>query len=293
MIKHLPVMAREVVEVLNPRLKGVYVDATVGLGGHAEEILKLIGPEGRLIGIDRDDEALRTAGERLSDKRVVLMKGSFSNLGDLLVSIGINEADGILFDFGVSMMQFKDYGRGFSFNSEDPLDMRMDSSQELKAGDIVNTYPESELERILREYGEERLAKKIAKAIVMHRAKEKIGTCIELSDVVRGIYKRRGSGLRHHPATKTFQALRIAVNDEINEIHKGLSASVRMLKSGGRLCAISYHSLEDRVVKHFLKDASREGLVRVITKKPLCPSPEEARANPSSRSAKLRGAEKI
>lgn len=293
MIKHLPVMAREVVEVLNPGLKGVYVDATVGLGGHAEEILKLIGPEGKLIGIDRDDEALRTAGERLSDKRVVLIKGSFSNLGDLLVGIGINEADGILFDFGVSMMQLKDYGRGFSFNSEDPLDMRMDGSQELKAGDIVNTYPESELERILREYGEERLAKKIAKAIVMHRTKNKIGTCIELSEVVRGIYKRRSSHLRHHPATKTFQALRIAVNDEINEIHKGLSASVRMLKSGGRLCAISYHSLEDRVVKHFLKDASKEGLVRIITKKPLCPSHEEARTNPSSRSAKLRGAEKI
>ncbi|GAB4414703.1 MAG: 16S rRNA (cytosine(1402)-N(4))-methyltransferase RsmH [Thermodesulfovibrionales bacterium] len=276
--------------MLDPRQGGVYVDATVGLGGHAAEILKLIGAGGRLIGIDRDNEALKIAKERLADERVILQKGRFSMLRDLLNEAGIKEVDGVLFDFGVSMMQFKDLGRGFSFISDDPLDMRMDRSQRLRAEDIVNTYPEDELERIFREYGEERLAAKIAKAIVNIRKKKRIRTCAEMADIVAGVYRRRG---RHHPATRTFQALRIAVNDEINEINKGLEASVSILRHGGRLCTISYHSLEDRAVKNFLRNSEREGLVRIITKKPLSPTYDEVKSNPSSRSAKLRGAERL
>lgn len=286
-------MAKEVIEVLNPGLSGVYVDATVGLGGHAKEILRLIGPDGMLIGIDRDDEALKISAERLSDRRVVLQKGRFSDLGVLVTGLGIKEVDGVLFDFGVSMMQLKDHGRGFSFNSEEPLDMRMDMHQRLKAEDVVNDYAENEIERILREYGEEHFARKIAKAIVNSRTKGRISTCVELSGIVKAAYRGRASHAKRHPATKTFQALRIAVNDEINQIHKGLSGAAGILKSGGRLCAISYHSLEDRVVKNFIRDSAREGVMRIITKKPMVPSHDEIRANPAARSAKLRGAEKL
>jgi 16S rRNA (cytosine1402-N4)-methyltransferase len=290
MIAHLPVMAREVIEMLNVSPGGTYVDATVGLGGHAERILVPMNSGGRIIGIDRDEEALTSAGVRLADPRVVLRKGKFSALSDLLRDTGIEKVDGILFDFGVSMMQFKDMTRGFSFTSDEPLDMRMDRSQRLTAERIVNTFPEGELERILREYGEERFAPKIARAIRTYRAKKRITTCRELAEIVSGVYRSRG---RHHPATKTFQALRIAVNDELNEISRGLEASLKLLKSGGRLCTISYHSLEDRTVKNFMKNAGREGLVRVITKKPLTPSLDEIRRNPSARSAKLRGAERL
>lgn len=283
-------MVGEVMGVLEPWPGGIYVDATVGLGGHAEQILKLIGPEGKLIGIDRDDEALKMAKERLGDTRVVLLKGMFSDLHNILGGIGFHKADGILFDFGVSMMQFKDPGRGFSFSSDEPLDMRMDRSQGLKAEDVVNTYPEGELGKILRQYGEERLAPKIARAIKTYRAKKRITTCRELADIVSAVYRGRG---RHHPATRTFQALRIEVNDEIREIQKGLDAAAAVLSKGGRLCAISYHSLEDREVKNFIRNADRQGLMRMLTKKPLTPSRDEMRRNPSARSAKLRGAERL
>ncbi len=276
--------------VLEPEPGGIYVDATVGLGGHAEELLKLIGPGGRLIGIDRDDEALKMAKERLGDSRVVLAQGRFSNLKDVLGGKGVCEVDGILFDFGVSMMQFKDPGRGFSFSSDEALDMRMDRSQGLRAEDVVNTYPEKELGRILREYGEERLAPKIARAIRTYRAKKKIVTCRELAEIVLTVYRGRG---RHHPATKTFQALRIEVNNEIGEIRGGLNAAAGLLRKGGRLCAISYHSLEDREVKTFIRDADRQGVMLTLTKKPLTPSYDEIRRNPSARSAKLRGAERL
>ncbi|MCL5022990.1 MAG: 16S rRNA (cytosine(1402)-N(4))-methyltransferase RsmH [Nitrospirae bacterium] len=290
MVTHLPVMVAEATEMLRIRPGGTYVDATVGLGGHAERIRALAGPGGKVIGIDRDEEALKAARARLADQGIILEKGRFSDLGDLLAEEAEEGIDGILFDFGASMMQFKDPGRGFSFTSEEPLDMRMDRSQAEKAEDIVNTRSERELERILKEYGEERFAPKIAKAIVRSRAKKKIASCRELAEIVSSVYRGRG---KHHPATKTFQALRIAVNDELDEIRKGLDASLGLLKTAGRLCTISYHSLEDRTVKNFLKDAQREGLVRVITKKPLTPAADEKRANPSARSAKLRGAEKL
>ncbi len=283
-------MVREVLEVLGIAPGGTYVDATVGLGGHAERILGLLNAEGRIIGIDRDEEALRMARERLTDRRVILKKGKFSEVKDIVGETGLHGVDGVFFDFGVSMMQFRAPGRGFSFHAEEPLDMRMNGTQRMKAEDIVNTYQESELERIFREYGEEKYAKRIAKAIGAHRMKKRVTMCTELAEIVSAVYRRRG---RIHPATKTFQALRIAVNDEVAEIEKGLEGSMDVLRSGGRLCTISYHSLEDRTVKNFMRDAQKDGLVRIITKKPLSPSHDEVRSNPSSRSAKLRGAERL
>lgn len=286
---HLPVMLREMIMLLKPKSGGIYADATIGLGGHAKEILKHIG-NGMLIGIDRDEEALKMAMSRLRDSRVVLRKGRFSDIESLLYEIGVSGIDGVVFDLGTSMLHLKTSERGFSFFSGGQPDMRMDRGQGLTAGDIVNEYPEKDIEKILREYGDERLSQKIAKAIVMYRSKKRISTCAELSDIVCGIYKRRG---RLHPATKTFQALRIAVNDELHELRNGLDASLRILKRGGRLCVISYHSLEDRIVKNFMRDGQKHRDVNVITKKPITPSYEEIRLNPSARSAKLRGAEKI
>ena len=276
--------------VLNPRSGGIYVDATVGTGGHSEEILKFISSEGRLIGIDRDIEALKMAQKRLSDRRVILKRGNFSDMKSLLSEHGIFEVDGILFDLGVSMLQLKDSERGFSFTSDRRLDMRMDRHQEFSAWDVINKYPEKELDRIFREFGEEHFAKKISKAIIRLRGKKTIDTCSELSEVVQRAYGRRG---RIHPATRTFQALRIEVNRELDELRAGLDSSLRLLKKAGRLCIISYHSLEDRIVKHFIADSSKKGLLKVIIKKPIVPGPEELRSNPSSRSAKLRGAERI
>ncbi|MFZ2197731.1 MAG: 16S rRNA (cytosine(1402)-N(4))-methyltransferase RsmH [Thermodesulfovibrionales bacterium] len=288
-IEHLPVMGREMLEIISPFEGGVYVDATVGLGGHSEMLLSKIGQGGKVVGIDRDDNALARTAERLHDSRLILQKGSFSDMESILHSQGIDVADGVLLDLGVSMMQLKDPGRGFSFNSNERLDMRMDSSQELSAWDVVNGYSERELVRILKEYGEEYRAVKIVRSIIHDRNKKSIDTCKELADIISGATGRTG---KVHPATKTFQALRIEVNKELDELKNGLDASLRVLRSGGRLCVISYHSLEDRVVKHFIKDNAKAGIVKQLLKKPLVPAIDEIRANPSSRSAKLRGAEK-
>ncbi len=276
--------------MLNVRENGVYIDATAGLGGHATGILSMIGPAGKLVGIDRDEKALEHSREKLGNDRVHLMQGSFSEMEDLLSRMNVQKADGVLFDLGVSMLQLKDYRRGFSFLSEDKLDMRMDTSQDLTAWHVVNRYSEKELERILREYGEERFAKRIAKAVVSRRQKSSINTGTDLAGLVEEVFGGRG---RTHPATKTFQALRIEVNKELDELKKGLSAALNVLKAGGRMLVISYHSLEDRIVKNFMRDHARSGLVRLLTKKPLVPGMNEMRRNPSSRSAKLRGAEKI
>jgi 16S rRNA (cytosine1402-N4)-methyltransferase len=289
-ILHPPVLLTEAMEVLNPRPGGIYVDATIGSGGHSMGILKFIGSEGRLIGIDRDAEALKVAQERLTDRRVMLKKGNFSTMESLLREDEISQVDGILFDIGVSLLQLKEPRRGFSFTSDERLDMRMDRNQKLTAWDVVNRYPEKELERISREFGEEHLSKRISKAIVTLRSKKTIDTCAELSEIIQRIYIKRG---KTHPATRTFQALRIEVNRELEELRAGLDSSLRLLRKGGRLCVISYHSLEDRMVKHFMILNSKRGFLRLITKKPITPSPGELGANPSSRSAKLRGAERI
>jgi 16S rRNA (cytosine1402-N4)-methyltransferase len=289
-IIHLPVMSGEVIEVLAPHRGGIYIDATVGLGGHSEMILSQVGQDVKVVGLDRDEQALYRAAQRLNDSRVLLKKGTFSHMEQVLKAEGIHEADGILLDLGVSMMQIKDPTRGFSFLSNERLDMRMDNAQLLTAWDMVNTYDEQELIRILKEYGEEYRAVRVVRAIMSARAKKTIDTCAELADVV---FRALGRSGRIHPATRTFQALRIALNRELDELRLGLEASVRMLKKGGRLCVISYHSLEDRIVKNFIRDSAKAGIVSQLTKKPLVPSREEMRQNPSSRSAKLRGAEKL
>ena len=289
-IRHLPVLMREVTDLLSIVEGGTYVDATTGLGGHSEAILQRIGNQGRVIGVDRDAEALRMTEERLHDSRLILKKGKFSELEDLLASEEIMHVDGILFDLGVSMMQLKDLTRGFSFHSPDRLDMRMDGAAGLSAWDVVNRYPEKDLIRILKEYGEERAAPRIARAIVRERAKKSVDTCAELEDIVFHAAGRRG---RVHPATKTFQALRIEVNREVGELQEGLASSLKILKRGGRLCVISYHSLEDRTVKNFIRDNAKKGVLRPLLKKPITPAFEEVRENPSSRSAKLRGAERL
>jgi len=253
-------------------------------------MLKKIGQNGRVIGLDRDEEALKRTAGRLGDSRITLKKTAFSNMEEGMHSLGIQEADGILFDLGVSMMQLKDAVRGFSFLSGERLDMRMDSSQPSSAWDVVNTYSEQELVRILREYGDEFRAARIVRAIMRSREEKTIDTCAELADLVSRAVGRSG---RTHPATRVFQALRIEVNRELDELKAGLVSSLRLLKQGGRLCVISYHSLEDRIVKNFMRDNAKAGHVRQLTKKPIVASREEMRMNPSSRSAKLRGAEKI
>lgn len=289
-IVHLPVLIREVVELLSPAEGGTYIDATVGLGGHSEVLLGKIGQDGRVIGIDKDEEALKRTGLRLNDGRLILKQGSFSGIESLLDQEGIREVDGILFDLGVSMMQLKDLGRGFSFNSAERLDMRMDQGQPFSAWDVVNTYPEKELVRILKEYGEEFRAHRIVRAVVFSRQKKTVDTCSELAGIIERAIGRSG---RTHPATKTFQALRLEVNREMEELRKGLDASLRLLKKGGRLCVISYHSLEDRIVKHFIRENTQQMMIIPLTRKPLVPDRDEIRQNPSSRSSKLRGAEKL
>lgn len=284
-------MLREAVELLGPCPGGTYIDATVGLGGHAEEILRHIGPEGRLLGLDRDPEALDRAGKRLGDERAILVKARFSEMREVARGKGIEKADGVLFDFGVSMFQLRGEGRGFSFLSDEPLDMRMDPTEPLTAERVVNEYPEKELEKVISGYGEEWRARRVARAIAAQRRKGRIRTCSELAEIVsRALGGRRG---KTHPATRTFQALRIEVNDEMEEIRRGLESSLGMVRPGGRLVAISYHSLEDRIVKQFMKESKDKGRLRVLTKKPLRPSSEEVNANPSARSARLRAGEVV
>jgi len=282
-------MVAEVIQELRLHAGGTYIDATLGLGGHAEEILKHIGPGGTLIGLDRDPQALEMAMERIKDQRLKAAKAKFSELENVAREQGVEAADGVLFDFGVSLLQLKGPERGFSFLSDEPLDMRMDSTEPLTAEKVVNEYPEKELARIIHEYGEERKARRVARSIATERRKGRIRTCNELSDIVtRAVGGRRG---KTHPATRTFQAIRIAVNDELGEIQRGLEGALNILRSKGRLVTIAYHSLEDRIAKNFMKDASREGRLQIITKKPLIPSRKETAENPKSRSAKLRAGE--
>jgi len=288
-IVHLPVMLQEVVEALKVRQSGIYVDGTIGPGGHAEGILK--GAEGcTLIGIDQDKEAIEIAKEMLKAYDIHLVKGRFSNMVDIVKSLGYKQVDGILLDLGVSSFQLKSEGRGFSFWKDEPLDMRMDREQELTATKIVNEYPERELSDLLWRYGEERFSRRIARAIVSAREKKPIMSCRELAQIIEKAVGRRG---RIHPATKTFQALRIEVNKELNELSIVMDTAPEILKSGGRFCVLSYHSLEDRIVKHSFKKLSDRKLISIITKRPLVPKKEEKRLNPSSRSAKLRVAEKL
>ncbi len=290
MTVHTPVLTTEVMEMLDPVSDGRYVDATLGGGGHTRELLKRLDEGGVVIAMDRDEEALKRARRQIEDRRVIFQQGRFSEMAEKVRSLGYRDVEGVIMDLGISMIQIKDEERGFSLYSRAPLDMRMDRSLPLTAGDIVNTWSEREIERILREYGEERKAARIARAIVTERRKARIETCLQLSSLLERVCRRRG---RIHPATRTFQALRIAVNNELEELSAGLRNATGILKIGGRLCVISYHSLEDRIVKRYFIEAEKQGRLRRLNKKPVVPGREELRRNPSSRSAKLRGAEKV
>lgn len=337
-VEHLPVLLREALDLLAPERGGLFVDATVGLGGHAEALLAR-GPAARLVGLDRDPDALRRAAGRLAPfgSRAQLAHGNFHRLEQVLAELGVERGAvaGLLFDLGVSSLQLGTPDRGFSFRLEGPLDMRMGLS-ELTAADLVNHTAEGDLERIFRDFGEETQARRIARAIVERRAERPIATTAELKRIIDeakgggrpGGHRRTGGHGRHRhpgghrrggvpagaaarggqidPATRVFQALRIAVNDELAGLERSIEQAVNMMASGGRLVVISYHSLEDRIVKNTLRELaqgaidqvtgrprSESQLIAVLTRKPVRPSPEEVAWNPRSRSARLRAARRL
>ncbi len=288
LMPHVPVMVTEAMEALKVHPGGRYVDCTLGAGGHARAILERNQPEGSLLGIDADPVALEAAGRTLSGfgAAVVLAQANFSGLGQVCREHGFAANDGILFDLGVSSMQLDTAERGFSFQREAPLDMRFDSGAGPSAADIVNYYSEQELARILWEYGEERYSRQIAHRIVQQRP---ILSTLRLAHIVQQVLgSRRG---RIHPATRTFMALRIAVNRELENLRAALEQSAGLLRSGGRLVVISYHSLEDRIVKQFMRAEATEHVFALISRKVIRPTSTELRSNPRSRSARLRVAE--
>ena len=285
-VRHIPVLLEEVLHNLVNVEDGLFVDATLGGGGHTSRILERY-EHLRIIGIDADEVALTIAKEALRGfkDRVTLVRGNFKTLKEILLGMGVSSIDGILFDLGTSTYQIMGK-RGFSFNDEEALDMRMDMRETLSAHDVVNRYRQDELARILFEFGEEEKSRKIARAIVEARKKKHIDTAKELGDLVARVKWRRG---RIHPATKTFQAIRIETNHELDNLKTGLGSAIEMLNPKGRIGVITFHSLEDRIVKETFKNSPALG---VLTKKPIRPERKEALANPRSRSAKLRIAEK-
>lgn len=288
---HVPVLLEESTDLLLGNRGKLYVDCTLGLGGHTKRILEK-NPEAFVIGIDRDEEAIELAKENLKEfeGRFAIYKANFADLDVVLEAEGVDKVDGFLFDLGVSMFQLKSE-RGFSFQIDAPLDMRMDKEQKLTAYRVVNEYPEKELARIIWEYGEERLSRKIARAIVQYRKRKPIETTKELADIILSVYPERLKHGRIHPATKTFQAIRIEVNRELESLKEALEKTTDRLNPKGRLVVISFHSLEDRIVKNFFREHSQE--LKILTKKPITPSEEEIRMNPAARSAKLRAGERV
>ncbi len=307
--RHYSVLLRESIEALNIKPDGIYVDGTLGGGGHSLEIAKRL-TTGRLIAIDRDSRALVRAGERLKDftDRISFVHGNFGCIASILDELGCQLVDGMLFDLGVSSPQLDETERGFSYMADAPLDMRMDEQSALTAREIVNTWPQDKLKRILYDFGEERYAPRIASAICEKRSKAPIETTLELAEIIRGAMP--GSALREkqHPAKRSFQAIRIAVNDELDAISEMMEAAAERLNKGGRLAVISFHSLEDRIIKNAINSRERGctcprdfpvctcGFVqtlRSVTRKPITASAEELAENPRSRSAKLRVAERV
>ncbi len=306
---HVSVLLREAVAALAVKPEGVYVDGTLGRAGHSREIAKQL-TTGRLIAIDRDAAALAAAPERLGPlmDKVTLLHGNFADLGPLLDSAGVDKVDGLLFDLGVSSPQLDDETRGFSYLKDAPLDMRMDTSAPLTARDIVNEWPQEELKRILRDYGEERYAAQIAAKVVKRREERPIETTLELSDLIRSAMPAAALREKQHPAKRSFQAIRIAVNDELAAIPRMLEQALERLNPGGRLAVITFHSLEDRPVKAAMQSwakgctcppdfpvcvCGKKPKAKLITRKPILPGAEEVNANPRARSAKLRVAEKV
>ena len=289
---HNPVLLKETLHFLEPAPGKIIIDATIGGAGHAEEILQKILPLGILIGIDRDSESLKIARDRLKkfNSSFKLINENFKNLKEITKDLG--EVDGILFDLGISSIQMEERERGFSIKNVGPLDMRMDRAQQFTAKDLVNNLTEIELSQIIRDFGEDRFHRRIARAIVYARKKKAIETTKELADIVSSSLPRNKKRERIHPATRTFQALRIKLNDELGSLEKALRESPGILKKGGRICVISFHSLEDRIVKRTFKDFSSNGIFDLLTKKPVMAEGRETLENPRSRSAKLRAAVK-
>ncbi|RLD05937.1 MAG: 16S rRNA (cytosine(1402)-N(4))-methyltransferase [Chloroflexi bacterium] len=302
---HQPVLYHEIIQALQPKNKGYYVDCTLGAGGHALGILQASQPEGKLLGFDLDPQALALARETLAphEQRILLLQRSYTTLSETLQEIQWHLVNGIVLDLGVSSMQFDTAERGFSFREDAPLDMRFSPKIAESAADIINTYSEAELAEIIFRYGEERASRRIAKAIIRDRP---IRTTFELASLISTVIPRRGK--RVHPATRTFQALRIAVNDELDSIESILPQATNALAPGGRLAIISFHSLEDRLVKQYFRRESKNCIcpprqpvctcnhkasIKEIARKPIRPSDEEIAKNPRARSAKLRIVEKL
>ena len=294
---HIPAMLHEVIDYLLLKPGQVIVDATIGTGGHSFEILKSISPGGKLIGIDRDEDSLNVCRGRLSDfnSSLELVHANFVDLDQALAKLGVDKIDGIIFDLGISTFQLKNAQRGFSFQEEGPLDMRLDKDSYISAYDLMNNLNESEISGILWNFGQERWHNRIARLLIQERAIQPIATTRQLADlVVRAIpHRYRKSHYRIHPATRTFQAVRIAVNRELEIIESAIKKAVAILKTQARICVISFHSLEDRAVKQTFRQLKAEGLINIVTPKPLTPLLSEIEANPSSRSSKFRVAERI
>ena len=305
---HVPVLLHECLDALAIKPDGIYVDGTLGRAGHSLEIVKRL-TTGRLIGIDRDETAIAAARERLADygDRLTLVHSNFDRIGDILADLHIDGADGMLFDLGVSSPQLDDAERGFSYMHDAPLDMRMDRTAYLTAREVVNSWSYEELRRILFEYGEERYAPAIAKKICAYRMEKPIETTLELADLIRSAMPAAALREKQHPAKRSFQAIRIAVNDELGELPPMLRAAEKNLKPGGRLAVITFHSLEDRIVKRELQALAtgctcppefpvcvcgKKPKMKLITRKPIVSGEEELNENPRARSAKLRVAEK-
>lgn len=293
---HTPVLLNEVLEIFNPQPGQIYIDATVNGGGHTRAIADHIGETGRVIGIDLDEdliERLRSRNEQEDSKNIELVRGNYADVGSMLERLGYDKVDGILFDLGFSSYHVDGSGRGFSFLRDEPLDMRYDpESNELTAKQIINTWSERAIEDIIRTLGQDRYSRRIASAIVSERKKKRIGTTALLAEIIRRSIPRQLL-TRLHPATRTFQALRMAVNDELRNIERGITAATTKLNPEGKIIVISFHSLEDRIVKLFFQKSKREGMLEVLTPKPLKPSNREITVNPRARSAKLRAARKI
>lgn len=303
--QHKPVMLHEVIDNLKIRPEGTYVDGTIGGGGHSCEIARRLSGEGRLFGFDQDAAAVEAATRRLEPyrDRVSIIRSNYSEMRERLSELGVTSADGILLDLGVSSYQLDDAERGFTYRTDAPLDMRMDQRQSLSAREVVNGYSESELTRIIREYGEERFAKNIAKHIAAGREKKPIETTGELISIIKAAIPAKAREGGGHPAKRTFQAIRIEVNRELEVLQDSLEGMIDLLDDGGRICVITFHSLEDRIVKDTFRKCEnpctcppsfpvcvcgKKSKGMVITRKPIVPSEEETEENPRSKSAKLR-----
>ena len=303
--KHISVLLDETIDGLDIKPDGIYVDGTLGGGGHSYEILRRLSPKGRLIGIDQDGEALKAAGERLKEfeNQITLVRSNYCEIDKVLKELNVEKVDGILLDIGVSSYQLDNLERGFSYKSHAPLDMRMDTRQELTAADVVNTYSENELFKIIKDYGEEKFAKNIAKHIVLARKEKPLETTKELSEVIKRAIPMKVQAKGGHPAKKTFQAIRIEVNQELTVLKESIDKMIDLLKPNGRICIITFHSLEDRIVKTKFREnenpctcppnfpvcvCGKKSKGKVITRKPIIPSEDEIEENKRAKSSKLR-----